>query len=243
MVSGKSGHKSEFIFCEETRQPILVSEAEQCAITNAYVRPGVLEECSVSKNRALPREMEQCTATGKRALRKFLITSSLSKARILEQVAIRSATGKFCTPVEAKSCLWSGRRCHPEDLRNCWLTNLPLHSEFATSGRHPSLEVLIDLLDGNRRTEDEPKRWTTIAQKLEAALGKGRCRIVAASLSPDKLHLAVCAEVRTLLGLQRRHAGAVYSLNDNSIVGRVALGRRTSAGWLDDSRQELAGIT
>ena len=243
MVSGKSGHKSEFIFCEETRQPILVSEAEQCAITNAYVRPGVLEECSVSKKRALPREMEQCAATGKRALRKFLITSSLSKARILEQVAIRSATGKFCTPVEAKSCLWSGRRCHPEDLRNCWLTNLPLHSEFATSGRHPSLEVLIDLLDGNRRTEDEPKRWTTIAQKLEAALGKGRCRIVAASLSPDKLHLAVCAEVRTLLGLQRRHAGAVYSLNDNSIVGRVALGRRTSAGWLDDSRQELAGIT
>lgn len=240
VVSGKSGHKAEFIFCEETRQPILLLEAEQCAITNTYVRPGVLEECSVSQKRALPREMERCAATGKRALRNFLVTSSLSGGRILEQVAIRSATGKFCAPIEARSCLWSARRCHPEDLRECWLTNLPLHFELATSGRHPSLEVLLDLLDGKRRTENEPEQWTTIAQKLEAALGKGRCRVVAASLSPDKSHLAVCAEVRTLLGLQRRHAGAIYSLRDNSIVGRVALGKRTPAGWLDDSRQVLA---
>ncbi len=240
VVSGKTGHKSEFRFCVETRQPLLSSEAEQCAITNSYVRPGVLEECFVSKKRALAREMERCAATGKRALRTFLVTSSLSGARILEQVAITSATGKFCAPVEAKSCLWSGRRCHPEDLRDCWLTNVPLHFEFATSGRHPSLEVLLDLLDGKRRTEDEPERWMTIGQKLEAALEKGRCRVVAASLSPDKSHLAVCAEVRTLLGLQRRHTGAIYSLRDNSIVGRVALGRRTSAGWLDDSRQALA---
>lgn len=240
VVSGKSGHTSEFILCEETRQPILASEAEQCAITNAYVRSGVLEECSVSKKRVLAREMERCAATGKRALRTFLVTSSLSGARILEQVAITSATGKFCAPVEARSCLWSGRRFHPEDLRDCWLTKVFVHFEFTTSGRHPSLEVLLDLLDGKRRTEDEPERWMTIAQRLEAALGKGRCRVVAASLSPDKSHLAVCAEVRTLLGLQRRHTGAIYSLRDNSIVGRVALGRRTSVGWLDDSRQTLS---
>lgn len=243
IVSGRAGHKSEFVLCEETRQPILLSEAEQCAITNTYVRPGILEECFVSKKRALPREMERCAATGKRALRKFLVTSSLSEARILEQVAIRSARGKFCAPIEAKSCLWSGRKCHPEDLRNCWLTNLPMHFEFATSGRYASLKALIDLLDGNRRTEDEPQKWATIAKKMEVALGKGRCRIVAASLSPDMLHLAVCAEVRTLLGFQRKYSGAVYSLNDNSIVGRVALGRRTSAGWLDDSSEELAGMT
>ncbi len=239
VVSGKSGHTSEFILCEETRQPILVSEAEQCAITNAYVRSGVLEECPVSKKRVLPREMERCAETGKRALKQFLVSSSLSEARILEQVAVRSGIGKFCAPVEAKSCLWSGRRCHPDDLRNCWLTGVPLHFEFATSGRYPSLEVLVNLLDGNRRTEDDPERWTTMAQKLEAALGKGRCRIVSAALSPDKLHLAVCAEMRMLFGLQRRHIGAVYSLNGNSVVGRIALGRRTSAGWMDDSRQAL----
>lgn len=240
VVSGKSGHTSEFIVCEETRQPILVSETEQCAITNALVRPGVLEECFVSKKRVLPREMERCAATGKRALRTFLVTSSLSGARILQQVAITSATGKFCAPVEARSCLWSGRRCHPEDLRDCWLTKVLVHFEFTTSGRHPSLEILLDLLDGKRRTEDEPERWMTIAQRLETALEKGRCRVVAASLSPDKSHLAVCAEVRTLLGLQRRHTGVIYSLRDNSIVGRVALGRRTSAGWLDDSIQTLS---
>ncbi|MEY4527275.1 MAG: hypothetical protein RL768_994 [Nitrospirota bacterium] len=233
VVSGKSGHKSEFIFCEETRQPILMSEAEQCAITNVYVRPGILEECAVSKKRGLPSEMERCAATGKRALRKFFVTSSLSGVRILEEVATRSANGRFCAPIETKPCLWSGRKCHPDDLRNCWLTDIPIYLEFAKPGTHPSLEVLVNLLDGTRRTEDEPQAWGEIPKRIEADLGKGRCRVLAASLSPDRVHLAVCAEVRTLLGFQVKYAGAVYDLNNHSIVGWVALGRRTSTGWLD----------
>ena len=42
VVSGKVGHKSEFLLCHETRQPLLPSEAEQCDNTGEYVRPGVL---------------------------------------------------------------------------------------------------------------------------------------------------------------------------------------------------------
>ena len=33
VVSGKTGHKEEFLFCHETRQPIMPEEAEQCELT------------------------------------------------------------------------------------------------------------------------------------------------------------------------------------------------------------------
>jgi superfamily II DNA or RNA helicase len=233
VVSGKTGHKSEFLICHETRQPLLVSEAEQCEVTSNYVRPGILEECAITKKRVLPLELERCAATGKRALRKLFVTSSLSEARILEEVAVRSATGKFCAPIEAKSCLWSGRKCHPDDLRVCWLTDLPVHFEFTTAGRFPRLEPLVDLLNGTKRTADESQLWEGIATKASAVLEKGRCGVVAAILSPDRLHLAICAEVRTLLGFRVRHAGMVYSINDHSIVGRIAQGERTLAGWAE----------
>ena len=45
-VSGKTGHKQEFLICHETRQPLLISEAEQCEVTGNYVRPGILEQCA-----------------------------------------------------------------------------------------------------------------------------------------------------------------------------------------------------
>jgi hypothetical protein len=146
---------------------------------------------------------------------------------------VRSATGKFCAPIEAKSCLWSGRKCHPDDLRVCWLTDLPVHFEFTTAGRFPRLEPLVDLLNGTKRTADESQLWEVIATKVSAVLEKGRCGVVAAILSPDRLHLAICAEVRTMLGFRVRHAGMVYSINDHSIVGRVAQGERTLAGWAE----------
>ena len=238
IVSGKTGHKSEFLNCHETGQPLLVSEAEQCEVTSNYVRPGILEECAITKKRVLPLELERCAATGKRALRRLFVTSSLSEARILEDVAVGSATGKFCAPVEAKPCLWSGRKCHPKDLRICSLTNLSIHFEFLSThfefskvGRYPCLEPLINLLNGTNRTADKSQLWEAIATKATAVLGKGRCRVIVATLSPDILHLAVCAEVRTLLGFRVRHAGMVYSIKDHSIVGRVAQGERSSEGW------------
>jgi hypothetical protein len=55
--------------------------------------------------------------------------------------------------------------------------------------------------------------------------------VEAAVLSPDKRHLAVCTEVRTLLGFRVHRAGLIYAIDDHSIVGRVAQGRCTSEGW------------
>lgn len=230
-VSGKTGHKQEFLICHETRQPLTVAEAEQCGVTGKHVMPGILESCAVTQKRVLPSELLRCAVTGKRALKRLFVTSSLTEARILEEVAVRSATGKFCAPVEAKPCLWSSRKCHPDDLRVCGLTGLPIHLQFATANSNPRLQPLVDLLNGIKRTADEPQLWDAVTTKVAAALGRGRCRVEAAVLSPDRRHLAVCSEVRTLLGFRVRQAGLVYSIGDHSVVGRAAQGRRTSEGW------------
>lgn len=230
-VTGRTGHKKEFIVCHQTRQYLTKDEAEKCEVTGRYVKPGILEPCAVTRKQVLPSELLRCAETGKKAIKKLFVKSSLTGADILEESAVRSATGKFCTSGEAKLCLWSGRKSHPDDLRTCELTGLPIHFEFVTSNTNPSLQPLVDLLNGIKRTADEPQLWDAVKTKLEAALGSGRCRVEAAVLSPDRRHLAVHAEVRTLFGLRMRQAGLVYAIDDNSIVGRVVQGRRTSKGW------------
>jgi superfamily II DNA or RNA helicase len=230
-VSGKTGHKQEFLICHETRQPLTESEAEQCGVTGKHVRPGILEPCAITQKRVLPSELERCAVTSKRALKRLLVTSSLSEARILEEVAVRSATGKFCAPIEAKHFLWSGRKCHPDDLRICELTGLRIHFEFGTSNGHLRLQPLADLLNGIMRTADEPQLRDAVTTKVSVALRRGRCRVEAAVLSPDRKHLAVCSEVRTLLGFRVHQAGLVYSIGDQSVVGRATQGQRTSKGW------------
>jgi superfamily II DNA or RNA helicase len=229
-VSGKTGHKQEFVTCHETRQPLTVTEAEQCEVTGNYVRPGILQPCGVTQKRVLPSELFPCAVTGKRVLKRLLVPSSLTGALILEEIAVRSVTGKYCAPVEAKLCLWSGRKFHPDDLRLCELTGLPIHLEFATPN-NPRLQPLVDLLNGIKRNADEPQLWDAVTTKVSATIRKGRCRVEAAVLSPDKRHLAVSSEIRTLLGLRVYQAGLVYAIGDDSIVGRVAQGRRISEGW------------
>jgi hypothetical protein len=230
-VSGTAGHKQEFLICHETRQPMTMAEAEQCEITGNYVRPGILEQCSVTQKRVLPSELERCAVTGKRILKKLLVKSSLSETRMHEDVAVRSAAGKYCSPIEAMQCFWSGGKFHPDDLRVCELTGLSIHFKYATPNARPRLQPLIDLLNGIKRTSDESQLWDAVATKVASTLGKGRCRVEAAILSPDKRHLAVSFEVRTLLGLRLQHAGSIFSIDDHSVVGRIALGRRTSEGW------------
>jgi hypothetical protein len=230
-VSGKTGHSQEFIACYETRQPLTLSEAEQCEVTGKYVRPGILERCAITNKRVLRSELMQCAVTGKLALKKLFVTSSISAVNILEEAAIRSSTGKFCTPSESTLCIWSGRKIHPEDLRICELTGLSVFFEYSNVGNGARLQPLVDLLNGMKRTADEPSLWDSISTKVGAALNKGRCRIESAILSPSKQHLAVCTEVRTLLGLRVQHIGFLYDLHDRSIIGHIVIGKRNSQGW------------
>jgi superfamily II DNA or RNA helicase len=231
VVSGKTGHRTEFIQCYETRQPLLPAEAQKCQATGRLVRPGVLEQCAVTQKTVLPSELDRCAATTVRALRGLMVTSSVSGARVLENTAVRSVTGKFCLPAEAKQCLWSGQACHPDDLRRCALTGVSVHSRFVASDSHPQLQPLAELLQGVLRTGDQVDLWSAIADKTSKALRGVRCQVESASLSPDQQHLAVCLEVRTLLGLRVRQAGLLFSILGKSIVGRIGVGKRTPKSW------------
>ena len=231
-VSGKAGHKNEFLFCHETRQPMTSQEARRCEVTGKFVRPGVLEQCCLTGKAVLPSELERCAVTDSRVLRTLLVTSSVSGARLQHRLAVRSIAGRYCAPAEAKTCMWSGRHFHPDDLRVCSLTGISFHVEFAASDGHSYLRPLGDLLHGVRRNVDAPDRWDEIASKASTALRGSRCRVETAYVSPDNRHLAICSEVRTLLGFRVHQAGMLYSIEEGSIVGRIAIGRRTPKGWI-----------
>jgi hypothetical protein len=183
----------------------------------------------MSGKAVLPSELERCAVSEKRVLKKLLVTSSVLGARLQHCLAVRSIAGKYCAPAEAKTCMWSGRRSHPEDVRVCALTGIPFHVEFAASGEKPCLQPLSDLLHGVRRTADALDRWEDIASKASTALRGSRCRVETAHVSP---HLAVCSEVRTMLGFRVHQAGMLYSVEDAAIVGRIAMGKRTAKGWI-----------
>jgi hypothetical protein len=218
-ASGRTGHKSEFTTCHETRQIMALAEAENCASTGMKVRPGILVACDVTGKRVLPSALGKCAASGKRALKELLATSSISQATVLQSEAVRSLSGQLCLPSEVEACLWSGNRVHPLDIRSCALTGLPIHIEFATKFDHPRLKPLVEMLDGTRRTADQESLWSRVDDRMAVALKGGKPRVEAALLSPSNRHLAICAESKTLLGLRVRQIGAIYDLADQSIVG------------------------
>ena len=114
--------------------------------------------------------------------------------------------------------------------QNGELTGLSIHVEFATSNG-TCIRALTDLLIGVRRSADESQLWEAVATQVALTLKTGRCRVEAAVLSPNGNHLAICCEVRTLLGLRVHQAGLVYSITEHCPVGRVIEGRRSSDGW------------
>lgn len=232
-VSGKAGHRQEFIACYETRQPITLAEAEQCEVTRNQVRPGILETCAVSGRRVLPSELAHCDATGKRTLKSLLVTSSLSGRRLLADKAIHSTSGNFCLPAESRACFWSGGKYHPEDLHTCVLTGLEVHQKYITDIGPPRLRPLVELLDGFLHNTDERSAWDAAAARLASALPGGRCVIKSAARSPTGNYLAFSCEVRTLLGLKVRYAGAIYALHEQNIIGRIARGKRSDRGWTE----------
>ena len=224
VVSGKTGHKQEFIYCSETYTPLLASEAEVCEVTKKIVLPGVLEICEVTKKHVLPSKLEKSAVSGKKALKKFFVSSSISEARLLESEAVRSIKGNFCSPLEAKACAWSGKISHPEDIKICSLTELPIYVGYL-SGKPLKLETLNNLLQGIERTAEVEEEWDNIATNASEILQSKNCIVESSILSPDKKKLAICLEVKTWMGLKTRYAGLLYSVDNKSIVGRIALGK------------------
>jgi hypothetical protein len=59
VVSGKAGHKEEFLVCHETRQPMMTLEAERCEVTRKFVCKGVLKTCALTGTAVLSTELER----------------------------------------------------------------------------------------------------------------------------------------------------------------------------------------
>jgi len=179
----------------------------------------------------LPSQCGRCSVTNKTVLKKLLVSSSISQAFVLADVAVRASSGKFCLPAECQSCAWTGQRFHPDDLKNCTLTGLLVHSEFLTkqnSRLRPLFEILNDV---NRSADgkDYPILEGALAQRMDGM----KAKIVSGATSPTKTALAVCAEVKLLLGLKTKHVGFIFSPHSRKIVGKVAQGKCTKQGWFE----------
>lgn len=236
-ISGKMGHQQEFIFCSETNKPLLLTEAEKCGVTGKLVMPGILEKCEVTSKMVLPSELEKSAATGKKALKKFFVTSSLSGARILEQEATRSVAGRFCAPLEAKLCFWSGQKYHPDDLKICDLIGVLIHFQYATNFKNNfCLDSLEKLLNGTRLKEDKVDVWNIIENEVSRIHDVKKCEVDSAEISPDGNKLAVCLKIKTWMGLKLRFTGLIFSINDNSIVGKFLIGKRENGKWIEDNK-------
>ncbi len=225
-VSSLSGHKSEFIKCAESGKPLLRNEAEECASTGKVVLPGILEKCEISNVKVLPSELEQSSESGIKALKKFFVVSTVSNTTILEKEAIKSTTGKYCKIAEAKICSWSNQVSHPDDLALCHLTGLPVHIRYMSAGTEGKLETLSNLVKGISRKTDKSDLWSDIKVSIADVLGNKSIKIESSELSPNADQLAICVQVRTMLGLKIRHAGLIYSFKDKLIKGKVNLVKR-----------------
>ncbi len=233
--SGKRGHKSEFVTCFETGRSIAGMEAERCGETGKLVCPGVLVVCEGTGKRVLPSECSRCASTKKIVLKRLLVTSSVSQASVLEDVAVRSAEGKICLPVECQACAWSDQRFHPDDLRMCNLTGLNVHFQFLKKGT-ACLQVLVEMLDGVKHSTEGSEGYPSLEGRLSGILNGSKCRIIAGAFSPTKSALAICAEVKLLMGLRTNYAGFIYSPSSGEIIGRVVQGKRSKQNWAEATR-------
>lgn len=230
VISGKMGHASEFIECGITHQQLLRDEAEQCEITGTLVVPGYLERCARSGKMVLPTELRRSEVSGRQALKHYLVQSSLSEVRMLEDEAVWSRAGFASTPDEAIHCVWSGRVTHPDDIRVCELTGLRFYYIYMTNEEPYRHNALLDLLRSPKADADRSDTWSEIEEAAAALVG-GKATVEATLLSPNKSCLATTAEDRKYLGFKVRLVGALYSLTDRRILGRITVGRRKNGRW------------
>jgi hypothetical protein len=92
------------------------------------------------------------------------------------------------------------------------------------------LQPVAELLAGTRRTTDARERWDGLHPSVTGALKTSKCRIEAGQLSPDGRKLALAVEIKSMLGLRTQHAGVLYSLADNAILGHIAVVKRDGRG-------------
>lgn len=230
-ISGKAGHKSEMFTCPRTGKVLGKGEGERCAVTGTSVAPGVLAECQITGRRVLPEELGICATTRKSVCRSLLVESSISRYLILEKIAVKASNGKYCLPSEARQCRWTSRNLHPEDTGACAVTGLTVDKVYLTGEFGGSLKEVPDLLRGMARPSDGANDSSRVIAALERANVGGKIAVEATLLSPSGGALLTGFESKTFLGFRVQHGVAIVDVKSGSVIGKVALGRRTQGTW------------
>lgn len=233
VLSGRKGHRSEFLNCHETGHLLAKIEAERCQQTGKFVRPGLLVVCEESGKRVLASECARCSVTNKLVLKRLLVVSSISGQCVLPSAAVRSSSGTFCLLAEAEPCAWTEKKYHPGDLGICTLTALKVGREFLTA-QDSRLKPLFELLNDVTATAGD-REFPVLEAALSGVLEGRKSRIVSGAISQAGSAMAICAELKSYFGLKKSYVGCVFSPKTRSIMGKVAIGKRTKQGWLESS--------
>lgn len=75
-------------------------------------------------------------------------------------------------------------------------------------------------------SENAPASAASLQKRRTRTLGQCAFTKADVQLSPDHIKLALATEVKSMLGLRTQHAGMLYSVDQNAVLGRVAIVKR-----------------
>jgi hypothetical protein len=224
--------------CGNTGKTAPIECLGRCAMTGVDALQHLLVESEISGRQALPEHTLHCSLSGKRIL--------------VDEAEMSAVTGKLVAHSLLKTSAVSGKRAEPEHFGRCDFSgaevlNVELGVSAVSGKRYRLDQQLRSAVSSNAGHKEEflfcyetrqpitPKEAETceVTGKFVRPGVLEKCAAIeAAHVSPDKQHVAICSEVRTLLGLRVQQAGLLYSMRDGSIVGRIAIGKRTPKGWI-----------
>lgn len=228
-VSGKRVDLELLAKSDESGAVGLKTLMERCAFSNSRVLPDELHKCEMTGDRVLQNILEPCAVTGRRARRDRMVQSGESGCWMLPDQAVRSVLdGKVGAPNEMLSCAWREGPILRSQSKICQRTGLTFSQDLiADSGE---FEPLMELLNGGPGGDDASDIVSWLGQQNGKLLR--RVKAVRSLTSPNGGVRALCAELRTMLGLKVRHAGVlIRDRGDRQIIGRVAIGHRGKEGW------------
>ncbi len=158
-----------------------------------------------------------------------MLRSVVSGKYVISSRAIHSAiSGEVCLPDEAIRCAWLQKPILKQEAGNCRLTKMKVAACLLNKSGERS--ILRELLDGRSTEAEAADDLLLFLRSANDAFRHLRnIRIIA---SPERKSLAVCGELRSLLGFRIRYVGFLLRIKgDRQIIGRYSIGSRTSRGW------------
>ncbi|MFM8387525.1 MAG: DEAD/DEAH box helicase [Planctomycetia bacterium] len=246
--SGQPALPCELVRCEESGAMLLPVEVGQCQVTgkrvdkaclgaSAYSQKSVLKRllrvcpetqmvglesemgrCEVTGQFYDQRRLVECAVTGRQVCRSLTVPSAVSGRALLRDKAVTAQSGRFGHPDEALKCGWTGVTLLFDEASQCRLTGVLLGKSCldgsGISAAHADLLGRFDAI-----VPDAGQGAADVRYVLQS-VGIKPTRVWMRK-SPLRDTWAAVAEVRTLLGLRRKHA--VFFLEGRRALGQIAL--------------------